>query len=276
MITGKRSYLVTVLAWTVLLYLALPILIVFPVSFTDSHVLELPKHSLSVAHWVSLFSDPTWLRGFGQSAFIALSSAILASTIGTLCAIGCWRLGARSAQIVRTVTLLPMILPAIVYAIALYRYYSELRMLGTFSGVIIAHSVLALPYVMIAVSASLANFDRHLEQAARSLGANTRQVIWRVILPNILPGVLSGIVLAFVLSWDELIVVLFVASRTVYTLPRLIWDGINESLDPKIAVVAAVMIIVTVLLFAAQRLATRSSGSSARPVAEPAGAAEFR
>jgi putative spermidine/putrescine transport system permease protein len=255
---GRRSYFVAALAWIVLSYLALPMLVVFPVSLTDSRVLELPNHSLSLMHWIGLFSDSAWLKGVEQSLFIAVSSAAIATFVGTLSAIGCWRLSARLSEIVRTVMMIPIIVPAIIYAIALYRYYSELRMLGTFSGVILAHSVLALPYVMIAVSASLANFDRRLEQAARSLGANIRQLISRVIVPNIFPGMLSGAVLAFVLSWDELVVVLFIASRTVYTLPRLIWDGINESLDPKIAVVAAAMIGVTVLLFLAQQAVRRN------------------
>jgi putative spermidine/putrescine transport system permease protein len=258
MTTGRQSIVVPVFAWIVLLYLALPILVVFPVSLTDAHVLALPKHSLSLAHWVSLFSDPKWLEGFKQSFFIGVSSAAIAAIAGTLCAIGCWRLSTRWSEAIKTALLVPIIVPAIVYAIALYRYYAELRMLGTFTGVILAHAVLALPYVMIAVSASLANFDRRLVDAARNLGANTFQVILRVIVPNIWPGILSGAVLAFVLSWDELVVVLFIASRTIYTLPRLIWDGINESLDPKIAVVAAGMIGVTILLFLAQQGFQRS------------------
>jgi putative spermidine/putrescine transport system permease protein len=262
MTSSRRSYVIAALAWLVLLYLALPILVVFPVSLTDSRVLELPKHSLSLMHWISLFSDPVWLHGFEQSFFIAMSAAAIATIVGTLSAIGCWRLSSRSSGAMRTLMLIPIIIPAIIYAIALYRYYSDLRMLGTFSGVIVAHSVLALPYVVIAVSASLANFDRRLDQAARSLGANAPQVIGRVIVPNILPGILSGAVLAFVLSWDELVVVLFIASRTVYTLPRLIWDGINESLDPKIAVVATAMIGVTVLLFLAQQAVQRYGARS--------------
>lgn len=267
--TRRRSFLVPILAWVVLLYLAVPILVVFPVSLTDSHVLELPKHSLSLAHWRSLFTDPVWLTGFEQSIFIAAGSALIATLAGTLCAIGLWRLGARWSEALRTFMLIPIIVPAIIYAIALYRYYTELRLLGTFTGVIVSHAVLALPYVIIAISASLANFDRRLEQAARNLGATTSQVIGRVIVPNIFPGIMSGAILAFVLSWDELVVVLFIASRTIYTLPRLIWDGINESLDPKIAVVAAAMIGITVLLFGMQQV-VRGYGKQIRRAAQDA------
>lgn len=253
MTARRHSVFVPAMAWIVLLYLALPILVVFPVSVTDAHVLALPKHSLSLAHWESLFSDARWLDGFEQSFFIGICSAAIATVTGTLCAIGFWRLSTRWSEALKAALLIPIIVPAIIYAIALYRYYAALRMLGTFTGVILAHSVLALPYVTITVSASLANFDRRLLDAARNLGANTSQIVARVIVPNIWPGILSGAVLAFVLSWDELVVVLFIASRTIYTLPRLIWDGIYESLDPKIAVVAAAMIIVTILLFVVQQ-----------------------
>ena len=253
----RRFGLARALAWLVLLYLALPMLVVFPVSLTDQQVLELPQKTISFRHWTALFSDPAWLGGFEQSFLIAAAATVIATAVGSLCAIGCWRLASRAGETVRSLMLLPIIVPAIIYAIALYRYYASLRMLGTFTGVILAHAVLALPYVVIAVSASLANFDRRLEQAARNLGAGMGQVLWRVIVPNILPGIASGAVFAFVLSWDELVVVLFIASRTIYTLPRLIWDGINESLDPKIAVVAAAMICVSVALFLAQQSLSR-------------------
>jgi putative spermidine/putrescine transport system permease protein len=254
-------------AWLVLFYLALPILIVFPVSLTDSRVLELPRDGISFRHWRDLFGDPQWLGSFEQSLAIALAATALAVAAGTLSAIGCWRVASRVGEAMRALMLLPIIVPSIIYAVALYRYYAELKMLGTYLGVILAHAILGLPYVTIAVTASLANFDRRLEQAARNLGANMWQVVSRIIVPNIVPGMLSGAIFAFVASWDELVVVLFVASRTIFTLPRIIWDGINESLDPKIAVVASAMIAVTAALLVAEQLIylwrRRISGSTA-------------
>lgn len=240
----------TVLAWVILLYLTLPILIVFPVSVTDSRTLELPRHGISLQHWGRLFTDPNWLTGTIQSLVIASMATLLATSVGTLCAIGCWRLASRFADSIRMLMLLPIIIPSIVYAVGLYRYYAELRLLGSYVGVIGAHAVMGLPYVVIAVSASLANFDPRLEQAARNLGATTRQTVIRVIVPNILPGVISGAIFAFVHSWDELVVVLFIASRAIHTLPRMMWDGINENLDPRIAVVATAMVIFTGALLA--------------------------
>ena len=114
-----------------------------------------------------------------------------------------------------------------------------------------------LPYVVITVSAALSNFDPRLEQAARNLGATTSQTIRWIIVPNVLPGVLSGAVFAYAHSWDELVIVLFVGGRAVLTLPRLVWEGIHDNLDPVIAVVSAAMVAFTLLLMVAEILLRR-------------------
>ena len=119
-------------------------------------------------------------------------------------------------------------------------------------GVVLAHAVTGLPYVVLTVSASLSNLDPRLEQAARGLGASVGQTLRHVIVPNIVPGVLSGAIFAFIHSWDELIVVIFIGGRALFTLPRRMWDGINDNLDPVIAVVATGMILFTLLVLTAE------------------------
>jgi putative spermidine/putrescine transport system permease protein len=114
-----------------------------------------------------------------------------------------------------------------------------------------------VPYVVIAVSASLANFDVRLEQAARSLGATVGSALWRVVLPSIRPGILSGAVFAFITSWDELVVTMFITSRRVYTLPRKIWDGIQDNISPSVAAMATVLIVLTLLFIIAHLLYLR-------------------
>ena len=123
-------------------------------------------------------------------------------------------------------------MPTIVSALAFYRIFVDLRLLDSLPGVILAHAVLSVPYVVITVSTSLANFDLRLEQAARNLGASLGQTLRYVILPCIAPGVLSGAVFAFIQSWDEIVVTLFITSLKVFTLPRRMWDGIREQADP--------------------------------------------
>jgi putative spermidine/putrescine transport system permease protein len=243
-----RSVVVPALAWMVLTFFMAPSLVVFPLSLSDTPYLSLPRHGLSLAHWINLFTNEAWLHGIGQSTVIALSATIIAVSLGTLCAVGCWRVASAFSNVVRGFMILPLIVPTIVYALGLYRFYVDLHLLGSYTGVIIAHAVIGIPYVVITVSASLVNFDPRLEQAARNLGASNGQTLRMVVVPCILPGIISGAIFAFVHSWDEIIIVLFIASRNIVTLPRMIWNGLQESLDPTIAAVAAALICFTIIL----------------------------
>jgi putative spermidine/putrescine transport system permease protein len=236
------------MAWAAICFLVLPITVVFPVSLTDKRYLSLPHDAISFEHYANLFASREWLGSIGQSLYIGVVATVLAVVCGTLCAIGCWRLSSRASEAVRALMLLPIVVPTIVYALGIYRFWVDLRLLDTYTGVILVHAVTGIPYVVITVSTALASFDLRLEQAARNLGASRTQTLRRVILPNILPGVVSGTIFAFIHSWDELVVVLFIASRAVFTLPRRIWDGINEHLDPTMAAVATILIAITALL----------------------------
>ncbi|BDG72428.1 ABC transporter permease [Roseomonas fluvialis] len=236
------------LAWATALYLVLPILIVLPVALTDQRFLSLPQDGISFRHFATVLTSPEWLGSIWQSFVIAVFATVLSVVAGTLCAIGCWRISRRATELVRVLMLLPLIIPSIVYAIGLYRYFGPLGLLDRFAGVVIAHGVTGIPYVVITVSTALAAFDPRLEQAARGMGASLAQTLRWVILPRIAPGIFSGAIFAFIHSWDELVMVLFIASRDVFTLPRRIWDGINENLDPAMAAVAVLLVLFTTLL----------------------------
>lgn len=235
-------------AWTVLAFLVMPMIIVFPVSVTDQYYLSLPKEHISWEHYEAYFTDEKWLDATFQSVVIASASTILAVLLGTLCAIGCWRIASAWSERVRTFMLLPIIVPTIVQALALYRFWIDLGIVDTYIGVILAHTLVSIPYVVITVSASLANFDVRLEQASRNLGASISQTVRWVIVPSIMPGVLSGGLFAFTISFDEIVMVLFITSRNIYTLPKRIWNGIQDHLDPTIASVATLLIAVTLAL----------------------------
>jgi putative spermidine/putrescine transport system permease protein len=235
-------------AWTVICFLLLPIAVIFPLSLTDQSYLALPVEGLSVRYYLNFFTSSAWLTSTAQSFLIASASTAIAIVAGTLCAIGCWRLGGRISDALRLLMLLPLIVPPIVYVLGYYRLLVDLRLIGTYTGVIIAHAVTAIPYVVIIVSTALAGFDIRLDQAARSLGATMSQSIGRVLLPNIKTAVASGAIFAFIHSWDELLIVLFIAGRGIYTLPRRIWDGINDKLDPTMAAVATILFVLTTLL----------------------------
>jgi len=265
----------------VLSFLILPIAIVLPVSLTDQRYLSLPKRSLSLQHYADFFTDPVWLSSTGQSIGIASCSAALAVLVGCLCAIGCWRLGGRLAAFLRLLMLAPLIVPTIVQAVGMYRLWAWAGLYDTYLGIVLAHAIIGLPYVVVTVSAALASLDPKFEQAARGLGASMAQTVRLVILPNILPGVLSGALFAFATSFDELIIALFLTSRAITTLPKRIWEGIQDDIDPTIAAAAMLLILLTLVLtvasFVAREIRSRRlKGMAAHPPADPLLSSEFR
>lgn len=231
----------------VLAFLVLPLLVIVPVSLTPTRYIAMPSGTVSFRHYEALVTDPDWRRGILDSAFVATASALLAVGLGTACAIGCWRLANRLGDAVRFLMLAPMIVPPVVHAIGMYRVWAQFGWIDTYLGLIVAHAMKGIPFVVISVSASLANFDPRLEQAARNLGAGPFQAVRLAVLPNIWPGTLAGGVFAFAISWDEVVVALFLTSRAVYTLPRKIWDGIQDNVSPSVAAIGVVLIAVTCL-----------------------------
>jgi putative spermidine/putrescine transport system permease protein len=251
-------------AWILLLFLVTPALVAIPVSLTPKRFLSMPGGEYSLRHFTALFSSPEWLSSFFQSAVIGLSASALATILGTLCAIGLWRVSSKYSEVVRAFLLLPMIIPQIISAMAFYRLWVPLGLLDTYPGMILAHTILAAPLVLITVSASLANFDPKLEQASRNLGAPAWVTMRRVILPSIKPGVFAGALFAFILSWDEIVVTLFVSKFNIYTLPRRMWNGIRENTDPTVAAAAVVLIALTLIAFAVFAFVSRRNARQSR------------
>lgn len=235
-------------AWIVVLFLVAPMMIVVPVSLTPERYLSLPNGQLSLRHYDALVSDPIWLRSIRDSLVVGLSATLIAVVLGTLTAIGCWRISSRASNAVRMLMLAPMIVPSIVHALGFYQAWVQFGLIDTYAGLILAHAMKGIPYVVISVSAALVNVDLKLEQAARNLGATVWQTLRMVIVPAAMPGVYAGAVFAFVTSWDELVVNLFVTSRNVYTLPRKIWDGIQDNINPAVAAIATLLMLLTLAL----------------------------
>jgi putative spermidine/putrescine transport system permease protein len=236
-------------AWALLILLVAPALVAIPVSLTTKRFLSMPTEGLSLQYYAKLFGSDQWMSSFFQSTVIGLTSAALATTLGTLCAIGLWRISSKWGEAVRAFLLLPLVIPPIISAMAFYRLFVPLGLIDSYLGLILAHTVLGAPLVLITVSASLAGFDLRLEQASRNLGASGFTTLRRVILPAIRPGVLAGAVFAFIASWDEIVVTLFLSKFNVYTLPRRMWNGIRENTDPTVAAAAVVLLAVTALAF---------------------------
>lgn len=251
------------LPWAVLLFLFVPMLVVIPVSLTDREYLSLPDQGLSIRHYETLLSpQASWLASIGTSAWIAIVAAAVATGLGAAYSMGAWSMRGAWPTLTRVLLLAPMIVPPIVFAVGIFRVYAWLGLLDHPLGVVIVHIVLCIPFSVLAIGASLANLDPRLVQAARSLGAKPPTVFWRVILPNLLPGLMASAVFAFITSWDEITVTLFITSRAVVTLPRQIWTGIADNVDPVIAAVGAVILIVTMVALVLRLLTGRDRTTS--------------
>jgi putative spermidine/putrescine transport system permease protein len=229
-----------------LVFLIAPIFMVVPVSLTPERYLSLPTTGISFRHYIAIVHNEVWLASLGQSVVVASASAAIAVIAGVAYSIGAWRLGPPWSALLTGLALLPLIIPAIVNGVAFFRAWIALDLIDTYMGVILAHAITSLPYVVIGCSVALANLDRRLEQAARGLGASAWRTARSIIVPNILSGIVAGAIFAFVSSWDELVVLLFITSRSIYLLPRAIWDGINENVDPTIAAIATLLIALTI------------------------------
>jgi putative spermidine/putrescine transport system permease protein len=248
--------------WLGLLFLLLPLVVIVPVSFTPHRYLSLPSDTWSLRHYQALISDAGWRASAIDSLIVAVGASALATFLGASCAIGCWRISTRLSEFIRLLMLAPIIVPSIVHALGFYRAWIEFGLYNTYQGLIIAHAMKGIPYVVICVSAALTNFDLRLEQAARNLGASSGQAIRWVVLPSIMPGVVAGAGLAFFASWDELVVNLFVVSRRVTTLPRKIWISIQDNIDPAVAAVATLLTMLTLVVIVAHLARVRRMGGT--------------
>ena len=232
----------------VALWLVAPSLVVVPMSFNENKSLAFPPQGFSWQWYENFATHPDWSSSFLNSLKVACIVAVLATVIGTLAAFGLDRMKARQAGILRMLLLTPMVVPGVVLAIGIYAVYLDTKLVGTLPGFVLAHTVLALPFVLIAVTASLAVFDRRLETAASSLGASPLTAFRTVTLPLIAPGMLSGLLFAFATSFDEVIVSLFISNPYLKTLPVQIFTSITRDADPTVAAVGTVLLCFTTIL----------------------------
>jgi putative spermidine/putrescine transport system permease protein len=231
-----------IFAALVLLFLALPNLIVVPISFNPTTIIEFPPRGFTV-HWYERYLElPGWIDATRVSFITALLTAAVAVSLGTLCAYGLTHSAFAGKRLLKSFILLPLIVPSLVLAISIYKLFIQFDLVGTIAGFVIAHSVLAIPFVITIMTASFRGVDPAIEKAARSLGANRLRTLWHVSLPLVLPGLLSATLLAFLVSFDELIIALFISDPFVATLPKKLWDGIRLEVDPTLAAVSTILI----------------------------------
>jgi putative spermidine/putrescine transport system permease protein len=235
----------------VLLFLLLPILVVIPLSFSSGSFLSYPLPGVSLRWYASFFASDFWLPALRNSLVVGLASAALATLVGVPAAFGLWHPRLPARRMILAVFLAPLAVPAIVVAVALLLSFGPLGLANSFTGLVIAHAMLGVPFVVITVLASLARFDPVLLRAAASCGAGPWRGFFRVCLPRILPGVAAGAVFAFATSLDETVVVLFLAGPAQRTLPRQMFAGLNDEISLTIMAAATLMVLLSAALLGA-------------------------
>jgi putative spermidine/putrescine transport system permease protein len=272
MIESKRATRIVLGIFAVItsIWLVAPMFAVVPISFAENASFQFPPQGFSTRWYESFFTDPSWLRALGNSALIGLLTVLISVPLGTISALAINRSDSRLASVAQMLMLTPMIVPAIIAGAGIYTFFLETDLVGTMFGFVLVHVCLALPLVMIAVTASLAGYDRSLELAAASLGANPRKTFLTVTVPLIAPGVAAGGVFAFVISFDEVIVSQFMVSPALQTLPIAMYSSVTRTTDPTIAA-AATLILVSVLVgfgfyrLVAVPLSQRRGGKPVKP-----------
>jgi putative spermidine/putrescine transport system permease protein len=232
-------------------FLIAPTLIVIPMSFSSGRLLQFPPKGFSTKWYAAFLESQSWTAGVITSMKVGIVTAVLATTIGTLTALGLVRGRYPARGLISAIVLSPLIVPVVVIAIGMYFVYSDWRLIGSLEGLILAHTALAIPFVVVVVGSSLRTFDRTLELAAQNLGAGPIRTFLRITLPLILPSILAGALFAFITSWDEVVVSVFLSSPAVRTLPVVIWGQVRTVIDPTIAAVATFLtgVTLTVLTF---------------------------
>ena len=250
----------------VFLFLIAPLIVIIPLSFNSlpyftftEEMLALEREAFSTRWYEDFWSREIWRQSIANSLFIAVCSTVLATALGTIAALGLARPHMPFRAFIMGLLISPMIVPLIITAAGIFFFYARIGLTGTYLGIILAHTVLGTPFVVITVTAALIGFDHSMTRAAAMCGADPTRVFFKVIVPLILPGVIAGALFAFVTSFDEVVVVLFVASVEQQTIPRQMWAGIREEISPTILAVATLLIVFSVAVMTTIELLRRRS-----------------
>jgi putative spermidine/putrescine transport system permease protein len=297
----------------IFVFLILPIIIIMPLSFNVEPYFSFTQGMMSfdpaafstrwyqdIFHngmqdptatgsswWADMWNNAQWIRATRNSFFIAILTTILATSLGTLAALGLSRPEMPYRSLITSLLISPMIVPLVITATGMFFFYSspfsvlpdfmingiewvisglgfdwkltDFHLTGTYFGIILAHTTLGIPFVIITVTATLSGFDRSLIRASQNMGADGWTTFRRVIMPLILPGMISGALFAFITSLDEVVAVIFLADVDQRTIPRQMFSGIREQISPTILAVATVLVIISILLLATIEILRRRS-----------------
>lgn len=254
--SGK--WLFYLLCALIFMFLVLPVFVIIPISFSSARFLQFPPKGFSLQWYAEYFGSRNWIYATVRSFQVGILTMIMATILGTLASFALVRGDFKGKRVVYGIILSPLIIPVIITSVAIYYFFAKLHLVGTIWGLVLAHTALAIPFVVVNVTATLQGFDITLERAALSLGANRLVTFMKVTFPLIWPGIVSGSLFAFITSFDEVVVAMFLTGSKP-TLPKQMWDGIRVSINPTISAVASLLIIFSILLLLSLHVLTGRS-----------------
>jgi putative spermidine/putrescine transport system permease protein len=257
---GPLRYALFAIGALVSVFLLAPIVFIVALSFGSSRWLAFPPPSWTLRWYAEFFADPQWLASLLTSIKIAVSVTVLSVVLGFLTSFALVRGRFRGRTLLRGFILMPMIMPVVILAVGLYGFYLRVHLNGTLVGFILAHLVIALPFSVIVITNSLAAFDKSYEDAAIICGASPFEARLFVTIPSIRHGLIAAAIFSFLVSWDEVVLAIFMASPQLQTFPVRIWTMLRQDLTPVIAAASTLLIaLTTILLLVGYRLQARSS-----------------
>lgn len=258
----RRSLTATVVVSVILAFLLLPIVLVVPMSVGPDRFLQFPPSGFSLKWYAEYFRDPDWLAATWFSLKVAALTTLVSVVIGTMAAVALVRGLLAGRKLLTAIILAPIIVPHVILGVALYLSFAPMGLSGNLSGFVLAHSALAVPFVVLTVSAALYRVDGSLELAAMNLGASRLTAFRLITLPLITPGVAAGAVFAFLASFDEAVVAFFLSGVSNKTLPRKLLENIDYDISPVIPAVSTLLTLVSLTLMTCAYLLTRRRGSA--------------
>lgn len=244
---GDRFWLYVV-ASIIMLLLVLPTFIVIPMSFSDSQYLEFPPSNWSSRWYEVYFGSTKWMRATATSVQAAIITMLLATPLGTMAAYALFVSGHRATRALFMLLITPMIVPVILIAIGTFYAYGRVGLNNTITGLVLAHTAMAIPLVMIVITAALRSYDLNQERVARSLGATRTKAFFQITLPQIRFSVITAALLSFLTSFDEVIIAIFVSGGVNATLTKHMFSALRDFIDPTIAAISTIMVLVSTIL----------------------------
>ena len=243
----------------ILAWLIIPIIIIVPMSFSSARFLTFPPPSWSLRWYEAYLNNAVWMQATRVSLIVSVSSAILATLFGTAAAYALNMTSSRLVRSLQMLLLLPLVVPIVITAVGVFLVYAQVGLLASMTGLILANTMLGLPYVVISVLVGLRKFDPTQEMVSRSLGMNRLRTFFVVTLPQIRPSLISGMLFAFISAIDETVVSLFIAGGEYQTLTKRMFTALRDEIDPTIAAISSLLTAISFILVMLVALNARSS-----------------